>query len=111
MTDQEDFEKYWAKVSMQYLGGASFQEFAKSGFGACAKIKNEKIKELERKLLIFSDDLDKAGNELFIQEGQIKEMKELLNEIINDDSSRYNRPSYYYKCVELVNGLKKSGSK
>lgn len=52
MTDQEDFEKYWAKVSMQYLGGASFQEFAKSGFDACAKIKNEMIKVLEKELAL-----------------------------------------------------------
>ncbi len=34
-----------------------------------------KLAESTRKLLIFSDDLDQAGNELFMQEGKIKEFQ------------------------------------
>jgi hypothetical protein len=34
-----------------------------------------KLAESVRKLLIFSDDLDDAGNELFMQEGRIKELE------------------------------------
>jgi hypothetical protein len=66
----------------------------------------ERNKELTRKLLIFSDDLDRAGNELFMQEGLIKEMKELLALVVNDDGSRYNRPSYYYRIQSFLKEMK-----
>jgi len=29
----------------------------------------------------------------------------LLQEVISDDGSRYNRPSYYYKISEFIKGL------
>jgi hypothetical protein len=30
------------------------------------------------------------------------DMRELLNDVISDDSSRYNRPSYYYKIKKYI---------
>lgn len=34
------------------------------------------------------------------------EAKMLLQQVASDDSSRYNRPMYYYKVVDFLNKLK-----
>lgn len=61
-------------------------------------VKDKKINSLN----YFLNELDKIKEEN-------KLMKELLNEVLNDDGSRYNRPSYYYKIKDFLNKGENNG--
>jgi hypothetical protein len=127
MNDQEAFEK-WLRDNFSKLvelgnkGGLSkmTDDFAQCWQAACEykqkdiddkyteditfldkKIQamQDKLAESTRKLLIFSDDLDQAGNELFMQEGKIKELqaenKKLRNALESiANSKNFPEPDY-----------------
>jgi len=70
----------------------------------------DKLAESTRKLLIFSDDLDQAGNELFMQEGKIKELQaenKKLREALEFYANATNNPKQYMRQGYLVWNLKK----
>jgi len=106
MDNEEEFEKWYAlhwnmpeikrypshgfeNQEKAFLAAAKLKDVEimelKSEYDqACSTLKNSSgyINTLEEKLKaqneIMSDDLDKAGNDLFLQEGKIKELEEKL---------------------------------
>jgi hypothetical protein len=60
---------------------------------------SDKIKELETQNKIMSNDLDGAGNELFIQEGKIKELEAKLKVAV--EALRLIAEEYYGSSISM----------
>jgi hypothetical protein len=76
--DKESFEKWrleYISTNKGYFKMIGTDDLAQVAWQAACEYKQAELAESTRKLLIFSDDLDQAGNELFMQEGKIKELQ------------------------------------
>lgn len=54
-------------------------------------------------VVYIANEADLVINKL---KNQNEKMQKLLEEIKNDDGSRYNRPSYYFKVLRMLDELK-----
>lgn len=56
-------------------------------------------------IVYIANEADLVINKL---KQQNNDLKNLLEEIKNDDSSRYSRPSYYFKVLKMLDELREN---
>jgi hypothetical protein len=54
-------------------------------------------------VVYIANEADLVINKLKQQNSKVKD---LLEEIKNDDGSRYNRPSYYFKVLKMLDEMR-----
>jgi hypothetical protein len=72
--DKEAFEDFFNK----HYGFSGEKDAAIEAWQAACEFMQDEVEKLEAQNEIMSNDLDQAGNELFIQEGKIKELEAKL---------------------------------
>lgn len=66
------------------------------------ELEYKKNKETFNSLAYFAEKIERLSKEN-------AQMISLLQEVLNDDGSRYNQPGYYFKIKNFLDGRNKNG--